>query len=202
MKEIKIKKPKQARSKAKFLAVLEVFPRVLAQYGFAKTTTARLAIEADISIASLYDYFSCKEAVFMAYIDHALKDVLHDVADKSVISHSSPEKTLACLLDSGLEFAYQQRPTLQLMAKELPSLWPYIDLSESRQQIHQIAMAFSQRHSLPVKSDDVKLMICCLTNIMLGFQLRVIFLPDEGFGKDEIFNELKIIVSRYLQVDL
>lgn len=202
MKEIKVKKPQQKRSKAKFLAVLKVFPRVLADYGYAKTTTARLALEADISIASLYDYFSCKEAVFMAYIDHELTRVLQDVADKAVVSNSSPESTLSCLLDSGLAFAYQQRPILQLMAAELPTIWRHIDLSDSRQQINQIALSFSEQHSLHVKNDDVQLMVCCLTNIMLGFQLRIIFLPDEGFGREEIFKELKIIVGRYLGVTL
>ena len=94
MKEIIINKPQQIRSKAKFEAVLQALPRVLQELGYHKTTTARLAVEADISIGSLYDYFSCKEAIFIAYVDFELEKALEEVGFQA--RHSIKETGKFC----------------------------------------------------------------------------------------------------------
>lgn len=201
MKEIIIKKPKQKRSQAKFLAILQACPRVLQDEGYKKTTTARLALEADVSIGSLYDYFSCKEAVFIAYLDYALNEALDEVEQEARYSTRDTLPTLKTLVQVGVDFAFEQREILKVVFTEFPTMLDKIDLADSREKVAGIALLFATRLPANIDENKARLMIYSLTNIVLGFQFRIALMPDEGFEREQIVEQLFDIVSGYLQAE-
>jgi AcrR family transcriptional regulator len=198
MKEITIKLPRQARSRAKFNVILAASARVLEEYGYAKTTTGRIALEADVSIGTLYDYFSCKEAIFVAYLDNELNNALENVA-KEVSQHScGTTEALSKLIRIGVDFAHTHRVIIKVMFTELSYLLDKISFILSKDRIAQLAVQFAQDQEIKLHDKSIDLMTYALTNIVIGFQFRIVALPDERFDATEITKEMTEIITRYL----
>lgn len=60
----RIRRPTQARSKATVAAILEAAAQVLRAEGLEGTTTARIAERAGVSVGTLYQYFTDKDAIY------------------------------------------------------------------------------------------------------------------------------------------
>lgn len=68
------KKPRQARSRALFDAVIAAASRILPERDPHEVTTHDIAERAGVSIGSLYQYFPGKEAIFGVLIDRRLDE--------------------------------------------------------------------------------------------------------------------------------
>jgi len=197
MKEIVINRPKQKRSQLKFDAILQACPIVLAEFGFKKTTTAKIALEANIGISSIYDYFSCKEAIIIAYFDSRLEKAMDQVAHEAKYSHRGPMETMQTFIRAGLDFAKEQRHMIRVMVNEFPNDLAKINLESSKKKIAQIGLDFARNNDLPVAIDNFPLMTYCLTNIIIAFQIRSVLAPDDTLEEELIAAELTKIVSLY-----
>ena len=198
MKEIIIKKPRQQRSWEKFHRILAACPRVLAEFGYEKSTTARMALEADVGIGTFYDYFSCKEAVFISYLDFELDRALESVAEKTIRSDMGPKSTLQALIKTGVDFAHDHREIIKIAFTHFPAEIHRINLGESRVRLEQIARDFTKHHVVNPRAKDISLMLYTLTNIVLGFQFRIVVMPDDSPDKEAVIEELTDIVYQYV----
>lgn len=198
MKDIWIKKPQQKRSKAKFAAILAAFPQVLQDVGYARASTARLAVEADVSIGTLYNYFSCKDAVLLAYLDDrlnaALDGVLHTASDSLLVFSDF----IRVFVRSGVDFAYEQRDVLKIALQEFPEKILNPDLTESRAKLMQIIKKSAENKTFKLKNRDPRLATYTLSNIILGFQFRTVIMPDESLKREAVVEELSEIIANYL----
>ncbi|CAA0090793.1 Uncharacterised protein [BD1-7 clade bacterium] len=198
MKEILIKPPKQHRAIRKFHQVLDAVPVAVALYGFKKTTAAKLALEAEISIGSFYDYFSCKEAAFIAFLDRELDNALTKVAEDACNAKGNAEGVIRLLVSTGLTFVTSHPMLIKGMLMENPMFVQNIDLTRSKQRIAEIGIAFAESHQLRLTDKEPNLMIYSLTNVVLGFQLRIGLMGDEQYTRDQVINEMTDIISHYL----
>lgn len=69
------KRPKQSRSLFTVNAIQQACLKILRDEGADKLTTQRIADVAGVNIASLYQYFPCKEAILSDVYDAALDDL-------------------------------------------------------------------------------------------------------------------------------
>jgi AcrR family transcriptional regulator len=67
------KRPRQARSRATFDAIVEAAARILVEAGPARLTTNRVAARAGVSIGSLYQYFPGRAAIVRALVERELE---------------------------------------------------------------------------------------------------------------------------------
>lgn len=197
-KDIWIKKPLQKRSKAKYEAVLAALPQVLSEVGYAKTTTARLALEADICIGSLYNYFSSKEAVVLAYLDNRLNQALDTVLLASTRQAMAPREFVRQFVQTGVDFAYEHREMIKIALHEFPERILSFDLSASRDKILHIIANAQQHQQLNLKNKEPRIAVYTLSNIVLGFQFRTVIQPDETLSRQSIVDELTDIMTHYL----
>ncbi len=70
----KVRRPRQARSRATVEAILEATAQVLRRDGLEACTTSRIAKRAGVSVGTLYQYFPNKETVYDALIDQLLDE--------------------------------------------------------------------------------------------------------------------------------
>lgn len=74
------RQPTQQRAKATCDAIVEAGFLCMARYGLAGTTTRHIAETAGVGVASLYDYFKDKEAVFEAMNARLVEDTVGTIS--------------------------------------------------------------------------------------------------------------------------
>ena len=202
MKNILIKVPQQRRSQEKFNALLVAASLQFIGVGFKKTTTANIALEADVSIGTLYDYFSCKEALLIALLDGELKQCLSQALNKTKYNTVNASENLRALLQEGIAFAFEQQDLLRILFLDMPEYISTINLQQSRETVSVIAEQYTQRHAqsmkLPADQEGIELLLYSLMNIVLGFQFRIAILQDESYDQDTIVEQLIVIINPML----
>ncbi|MBB6551450.1 TetR/AcrR family transcriptional regulator [Nonomuraea rubra] len=74
------KQPRQQRSRETVAAILEAAAQLFQRYGYAGTTTNKIAERAGVSIGSLYQYFPNKDSLLVALAEHYLAESGEQVA--------------------------------------------------------------------------------------------------------------------------
>ncbi|RYZ80397.1 MAG: TetR/AcrR family transcriptional regulator, partial [Proteobacteria bacterium] len=72
--KIQVKSPTQERSKQTVSHILEACARIIAREGYFAVTTDKIAVEAGVSIGSLYQFFGNKESVVSALIKQLIEE--------------------------------------------------------------------------------------------------------------------------------
>lgn len=78
------KTPRQERSRVLVEAILDAASRILVLQGREGVTTNGVAVVAGVSIGSLYQYFSNREAIIAAVAQRHAHQIYHRVADEDV----------------------------------------------------------------------------------------------------------------------
>jgi AcrR family transcriptional regulator len=113
----------QGRSKATVEAILRAAAHILVRTGYEATTTNRVAVEAGVSIGSLYQYFPNKEAIVSALIDRHLSDQMQWLRQAALHAMAQPLEEAARTLIEGLIAAHRVDPELhRVFFEELPRM--------------------------------------------------------------------------------
>lgn len=117
------KRPRQARSRVLFDALVEATQRVLANEGVEAVTTARVAEVAGVSIGSLYQYFPSREALIAAVIDHKLEaDVRELLPLIEALRHASLDEGIRGLVELTVRFYRDETPLYREMIAALATV--------------------------------------------------------------------------------
>lgn len=116
------KRPRQARSRATFDAILEAAAQVLARDGYAATTTNAIAERAGVSIGSVYEYFPGKDAIF-ACLRERLDQRSYDFVIERMqdVEGPTPAAFLRGVLEARIEAALEQPELQTLLREEIPA---------------------------------------------------------------------------------
>jgi AcrR family transcriptional regulator len=107
------KRPRQARAQATVHAILEATVQVLDREGLDAATTTRIAEVAGVSVGSLYQYFSHRDAILNALQDREFERALalmQSVLDDAKLDQE-PRDTVVAVV-RGLAGLYAGRPGL------------------------------------------------------------------------------------------
>ncbi len=117
------KRPRQARSRVLYDALVEATQRVLAGEGVAAVTTARVAEVAGVSIGSLYQYFPSREALIAAVIDHKLEaDIREILPFVESLRAASLEEAIRGLVELTVRFYRDDVPLYREMVVALAAV--------------------------------------------------------------------------------
>ena len=198
MKDFIVKRPQQKRSKAKFSALVSASARVLREHGFKGCTSAKIALEADVSIGTFYDYFSCKEAVLITYLDERLNKALVDAEQNAHKQHTTPFALLRAFVKAGVDFAFDEGDIIKTILLHFPTELQQINFDQSEQQLKAIGLSFAKLYESQVVNKDPVLIMYSLTNLLIGFQLRIALMPNNAFSRDTTTDEITEIIHNYL----
>jgi AcrR family transcriptional regulator len=95
--------PNQERARVLVAAILEASAHVLEVHGFEEATTARIAKKAGVSVGSLYQYFSTKEALFDALTATLIERLMFAVAPAVAVKTGTVEERIERVLDAGFK---------------------------------------------------------------------------------------------------
>src|SRR5215468_1704014 len=102
----------QERSRLTVEALIEATARILVKDGYDRASTNRIAQAAGVSIGSLYQYFSSKEALVAAVIDRHTQETMELIRESLIKVAMQPvEEAIRALVKLGID-AHRVNPKL------------------------------------------------------------------------------------------
>lgn len=121
--------------------ILDATARLLARYGYSKTTIDDVAREADIGKGTVYLHFASKEAIVLSLVDRAVREVLDELrtiaADDASASDRMRRMLATRVLGRVLRFSSYATSLHDLLAALRPAL-----LVQRKQHLRDEAAVF------------------------------------------------------------
>jgi AcrR family transcriptional regulator len=194
------KQPRQARSQATVNAVLEAAIQVIEREGVDAATTTRIAEVAGVSIGTLYQYFSHRDAIFNALQDREFERALGLM--RSVLSEGnlarSPRETVTAVV-RGLAELYASCPALhRLLAIEGLRVAEAERVYAFDTRIVAIIRHFLAATGAPIRRKNLDAASFVAFQSVRATMLASLLERPPGLGQEELAEELADLVLRYL----
>ncbi len=194
------KQPRQARSQATVHAVLEAAIQVIEREGVDAATTTRIAEVAGVSIGTLYQYFSHRDAIFNALQDREFARALGLM--QSVLSEGnlarSPRETVTAVV-RGLAEVYASCPGLhRLLAIEGLRVAEAERVYAFDTRIVAIIRHFLAATGAPIRRKNLDAAAFVAFQSVRATMLASLLERPPGLGQEELVEEIADLVLRYL----
>jgi AcrR family transcriptional regulator len=142
------KLPQQDRSHMTVEAILEATTHILAEEGYYKANTNRIAERAGISIGSLYQYFPNKESLMAALMEQHSNEIAELVESKLQHLFDAPLETAIPELVRAVIAAHAINPRLhQVLNEEIPRSERLQQMQNADVRIAELLQAYLIRWS-------------------------------------------------------
>jgi AcrR family transcriptional regulator len=194
------KQPRQARSQATVNAVLEATVQVLERDGVDAATTTRIAEVAGVSIGTLYQYFSHRDAIFDALQDREFERALALV--EGILSSGnlerSPRETVTAVV-RGLAATYAACPGLhRMLAIEGLRVAKTERVYAFDLRVIGIIRHFLSATRAPVRRKNLDAAAFVAYQSVRATMLASLLERPPGLGHEELIAEVADLVMRYL----
>jgi AcrR family transcriptional regulator len=190
--------PKQARSRARVALVLDAAERVLAREGATALTTSRIAVEAGVSVGSLYQYFPDKGAIIDALARRYMAEfelLMDELVERAIAERW--DDIPGALIDA-YAGRYRAEPGYR-------ALWFGRHLGEELREAdrrNKQALARGVRRILVgqgLARDDARLETVCRAAVLTADALLQEAFREDPRGAPGLLEEAKVILRGYLQ---
>lgn len=196
--KIQVKSPTQERSKQTVSSILEACARIIAREGYFAVTTDKIAVEAGVSIGSLYQFFGNKESVVSALIKQLIDDDRRYFFEKLAPLEATPrEEKISKMLEIGLEI-YRMNPELR---SALQAVRLYLTEQEYITQSRAIFMEFVRKnlgHINPARDPDkvAYIAVTAFLSIMNSASVD----QNSVVNDPQLVQELTLMFKKYLEI--
>lgn len=192
------RKPQQSRAKATVDAILEAGFQAVASHG-TQATTRQIAETAGISIGSLYEYFSNKEAIFAAMHERFIQDVVLLIQDTTpTIMHLPPDQGTRTLLTHFGALLQRDDGRYLKVARKLVDSDSLLYLDPIRQMLMQLVTAFIMNKPEYGSIKDLPTMAYIMVNTGIYMMLHHLSDPKPPISFEQLCDGLAGIVRRYI----
>jgi AcrR family transcriptional regulator len=192
------RKPQQSRAKATVDAILEAGFQAVASHG-TQATTRQIAETAGISIGSLYEYFSNKEAIFSAMHERFIQDVVLLIQDTTpTIMHLPPDQGTRTLLTHFGALLQRDDGRYLKVARKLVDSDSLLYLDPIRQMLMQLVTAFIMNKPEYGAIKDLPTMAYIMVNTGIYMMLHHLSDPKPPISFEQLCDGLAGIVQRYI----
>jgi AcrR family transcriptional regulator len=158
------KLPQQDRSRVTVEAILEATARILAEEGYEKASTNRIAERAGVSIGSLYQYFPNKESLMAALMEQHANEIAALVESKLNYLFDSPPEIVIVQLVKAVIAAHGINPRLhQVLNEEIPRSQRLEQMQKTDQRITKLLRAYLERWSDCIHPQNLEMTVFILS---------------------------------------
>jgi len=191
------KRPKQARSRASFDAIVDAAARLLRERGYEALTTNRIAEQAGVGIATLYEFFPNKEAIVAELAARLMARVEANMEQAfSEASGMEPWPAVVHMTRRAVGSLVEERDVFRVLLRQVP----FVPLLSAVVETRAALAALSQRVriraagalDLPMPEEDTWLISEMLYNAIL----EVAFLDVSERKRAELTKELARLTYR------
>lgn len=196
------KEPRQDRAKATVDALVLATAHVLADVGYAKASTNRIAKVAGVSVGSLYQYFPNKEALVAALIDRHIDEMMLTFMTRLTELRDAPLDVAVRGVISALVEAHCVNPLDAPVHKALFNELPPVGLTERIERFEQTAIlmvrTYLEARAADVRPVDKPLAAFLIVHVVQAAVLAVVIREDGPEADDAFVDEVAAMVLGYL----
>ena len=197
------KQPRQARAQTTVHAILEATVQVLERGGPDAATTTRIAEVAGVSVGTLYQYFSHRDAVFDALQEREFERAIALVAN--VLSDDNlartPRETVMAAIQ-GLGALYRQSPGMhRVLAMEGLRATKADRLVSFDLRVIALVRHFLSATNAPVRRKNLEAAAFVAFQCVRAAMLASLLEKPAGLNDDTLVEELTDLLLRYLVDD-
>lgn len=192
-------KPLQARSRATVMAILDAMVRVLDREGEAAATTTRVAEVAGVSIGTLYQYFSDRDAMLDALQDREFERTM-ELMERVLASNGkrSPRETAQEVVE-GLLGLYAAAPGLhRALALDGLRVTPTERVRAFDMRVVSVVRSFLAVSGWPVRRKNLDAAAFVIFQSVRATMLARMLEAPPGLDDRTITEEVTDLVVRYL----
>lgn len=194
------KEPRQARAQATVHAILEATVQVLDREGLEAATTTRVAEVAGVSVGSLYQYFSHRDAILNALQDREFERslrLLQDVLANANLA-KNPRETVSAVVQ-GLASLYRASPGLhRVLAIEGLRVAKADRVHDFDSRVLAIVRHFLAATDAPIRRKNVDAAAFVTLQAVRATMLAHLLERPPGIDEPAIVDELVDLILRYL----
>jgi len=198
------KQPKQARSKATVTAVLDATIRIFDREGPDAATTTRIAEVAGISVGTLYQYFSHRDAILDALQDREFERVM-DLMERvlGAAGTKGPARAVAREAILGLLALYADAPGLhRVLALEGLRVASADRVHAFDMRVIAVVRNFLANSSLPIRRQNLDAASFVVVQSVRASLLARMLESPAGVDDATLADELTDMILRYLVDDV
>ena len=185
------KLPSQRRSRETFEAIVEACAGLLAERGYALTTTNHVAERAGVNIASLYEYFPGKDAIVAQVAERLVARVLGRLGRGAArVMEGGPDRAVRRWIELVHETIAREKALVAVFLYQVP----YAGQIEAVQGVGPRLVEFSQRLRGRagdfVRGDLSDASMHLLVNLVSSTILQVVFDPPRDVSRRALLDEL------------
>jgi AcrR family transcriptional regulator len=193
------KQPQQARSRATVNAILDAMTRILDREGAGAATTTRVAEVAGISIGTLYQYFSHRDAILDALQDREFERAMEMM--QRVLGSGAPGlgPEVAREVIEGLLALYASAPGLhRVLALEGLRVTPTDRVQAFDMRVVSVVRSFLAASNLPIRRSNLDAAAFVIFQSVRASMLARMLESPPGLDDETLTEELTDLVLRYL----
>ena len=192
--------PQQARARQKVEAVLQACTQVLARKGYHKATILELSLESGVPVPTLYQYFANKEAIFIAWMERIIDQVLAQVADvQGHLVDADPAHYTDRLVAVALASVAGLRPSLRHLLSDLPQmLSARLVVTMENKTVAMIEEVFAQQIAA-LDEAALHFKLTTLVRLITGYFLQRVLNGEQTVDVERESHEISLVVKLYLR---
>lgn len=192
------RRPRQGRSVMTVDAILEAAKQLFVRDGFDATSTTRIAAAAGVSVGSLYEYFTSKEALVAKLIKNHCDDLLERIAHAFA---SVEGQGVAAIVDAWVDTtvdAYAENLELhRVLLEQMGKVSRLHHLKRVSLAIADLLEQALRTCGSEVRRPDLRLAAFVVESSGEAMVHRAILYTDDLFGH-ELRREMKLMATLYL----
>jgi AcrR family transcriptional regulator len=196
------KQPRQARSRATVTAILDATTRILDREGPDAATTTRVAEVAGISIGTLYQYFSHRDAILDALQDREFERAMELMQQVLAAGAIGPGRDVARRVIEGLLKLYAAAPGLhRVLALEGLRVASADRVHAFDLHVVGVVRTFLSMSALPIRRTNIDAAAFVVFQSVRASMLARMLESPPGLDDETLTEELADMIYRYLVDD-
>lgn len=194
------KLPKQKRSQILFNQITRSAKTLFEREGYAYVSTNQIAEHANISIGSIYQYFSNCESIALAIYEEASTRASLEMKRKAFEILSLPlRESIPRLMVTLIEIFEADRFALLQLIDEVPELRTAAQAVSFDNLIHASVGAYLQQHYPDVDETLIARKVYVLEKSVNGTIRRYLEERPEHISREEFIDEIALMLLLYLE---
>lgn len=194
------RRPVQARSRATFAALVEACTGLLAERGYARTTTNHIAERAGVDIASLYEYFPGKDAIVAQVAERLVDRVLGRLARGAArVMEGGEDRAVRAWIERIHDTVAREKQLVAVFLYQVPYTNQLDPIRTLGQRVLELSQAIRRHAGGFVREDFDDAQLHLLVNLVTSTILQLVFDPPEDVSRRALLDQLVVRAEEWIR---